>query len=144
MGEKRVRGPSQSWAHRAQLGTKYAGVMGRFPYIPTVGSSIDTCVTTISSTFPKLCPPEKKTDTSNRYTSINSTPQNTTLRVAEVPSRRNTNEFIQHIDVKSLTKSVIAHTPSAAMGMLTRCGHNQLYVEWRHPHILQYYVKLVT
>ena len=42
------------------------------------------------------------TDTSNRF--ISSTPQNSKLRVAEVPFRRNTNELIQHIDVESLKK----------------------------------------
>ena len=85
------------------------------------------------------------TDTSNRF--ISSTPQNSKLRVAEVPFRRNTNELRQHIDVESLTKKIIAHTLSAIMGTLTRCGHTQFYVELvygcTHAHS-NIYMKLVT
>ena len=52
---------------------------------------------------------KSETETSNRF--ISSTPQNSKLRVAEVPFRRNTNELRQHIDVESLTKKIIINVP---------------------------------
>ena len=54
----------------------------------------------VNSTSPDYTLIKRVTETSNRY--ISSTPQNSKLSVAEVPFRRNINELIQHIDVKSL------------------------------------------